>query len=152
MGSSELFHFIPSPLSLSRTLVERPLILSFSRRAFHPTDRYNVPEALQWLFSRFLPHSSEKRKKKRGALPLSSPKGKRVEGVVTGVAAIQPPPLPQVRLWPCGPCLCPGLANRWKMHRMKQSFLGEPKWAEYETIALTQSTCLDYQPWYLIRD
>ena len=59
---------------------------------------------------------------------------------------------------PAGLARSPICPIAFKMCRMKKSFffffffLREPKWAEYETGAVTQSTCSDYQPWCLIRD
>lgn len=157
MGSSELFHFIPSPLSSSQALVKRPLTLLFCCQAFHPTDRYNVPEALRWLFSRFLPPCSEIKKKKEGlswALSLSFPRGEEEVGgeevMEGGSYPATSPPLER-SCDPSRPCLLPHLPNHCETWQMKRSFLNERKWAEYETEALTQWTCLDCHTPHLIR-
>lgn len=131
----------PPPLNEPGS-VKRPLILAFYWQAFHPTDRYNVPEALQWLFSRSLLHCSEKKGKRRvfsRALSHSSPRTRGLACWWRGRQRSSPHPTLKCR---CDPCLLPDPTNRCKTPRMTVSFsFSEPKWAGCEKVALTQWTC-----------
>lgn len=98
-----------------------------------------------------------KGKKREGlswALSLSFPWGEeevRGEEVMEdGSYPATSPPLER-SCDPSRPCLLPNLPNHCETWQMKQSFLNERKWAEYETEALTRRTCLDCQQRYLIR-
>lgn len=158
MGSSGLFQFAPPshhphphPLSLSSG--KRPLILLPGFSSYRKIQCSWIPAVAVLTLS---PCSSKKRVK--GAFSrapsFSFPPGK--EGWSGGRGG---------QLWSnhcpsfksCDPAghvcfeICPISVNA-AMWQIKQSFLTELKWAEYEMVALTQSTCLDYKPRCSIRD
>lgn len=116
MGSSELFHFIPSPLSHWAGLWQKGLSVSHSlaRLFILQTDTMFLKPCSSCSHAFSLAALKNEKKGVFSRAPsLSFPEEKRVGVVVRGAAMIQPLSLLQ-EPWPCRPCLLPNPPNLCK--------------------------------------
>lgn len=160
MGSSELFHSTPTPPPPLHWA--GPLVFSFSCQAFHPADRYNVPESPCSSCSHAFSLADPPKKKIQGSLPRSPSSFFALSEKRSVVVEVWQRSIHCTSLRSCDPAGRAGVVLLYPVSvnaavcQIKQPpppsipttllfFWWEPKWAEYETAALTQSTCPDYK-------